>query len=379
MAYPLALGALAVGVATLDRPTRANQVGFVALAGLAAFARMQYIIIPVAFVVAMLVLERRDVIRAARRNLLTLCLFAAPAVVGLVAGPGRLLGYYHGILGFDLSPAALAHWAAVDSMLLAYAGGIAIVPGAVAGLAVGLTRRTPRPQRAFAALVSSFVALLLVEAALYATNGSARFQERYLIAVGPLLAVAFCAGLSRLPQGKRIAALVAIALFVVSVRVPLLGYTVRDGKQDSPFLWAVARLEQALPFGGGSLAVAIAAAVLAGIALATTFRPRIFAPIAFGATLLAVAAASVGATVPRPCGELSDGGDVLGRTEPGRGSTNSISGRARFFSRRERARPSAEAHLFWNRDLTRVLRMPDAPMVDIFSHAQRPGSVPGAG
>ncbi|MDQ3824109.1 MAG: glycosyltransferase family 39 protein, partial [Actinomycetota bacterium] len=63
IAYPLVLGALCAGVYALDRPTRRSQLAFVALSGLATFARVQYVILPVAFVVAAVVVERRRVLR----------------------------------------------------------------------------------------------------------------------------------------------------------------------------------------------------------------------------------------------------------------------------------------------------------------------------
>ena len=44
IAYPLVLGAIYLGVCALSQPTRRNQLGFSALAVLATFARIQYVI-----------------------------------------------------------------------------------------------------------------------------------------------------------------------------------------------------------------------------------------------------------------------------------------------------------------------------------------------
>src|SRR5438067_12388820 len=63
IAYPLVLGAVYAGVCALEAPSRRSHVAFVALAGLATFARVQYVVVPAAFVVAALVLERRRLLR----------------------------------------------------------------------------------------------------------------------------------------------------------------------------------------------------------------------------------------------------------------------------------------------------------------------------
>ena len=99
IAYPLVLGAIYVGVRALDRPTRWNQAGFVALAGLATFARIQFIVLPIAFVLAALVART-----GLRRLKLTFGLFALAAIP--VAAKG--VGYYSGIADFHVDPGALA-------------------------------------------------------------------------------------------------------------------------------------------------------------------------------------------------------------------------------------------------------------------------------
>ena len=140
VAYPLALGALAVGVAALDRPSRWNQVGFVALALLATLARVQYAVIPIAFAVAALVVARGRIGVVLRRHGLVVALFGIPILAAVALGPHRLLGYYEGVLSLDVSPATIVHWLGVDAMLLAFAAGIAVVPGGVAGLVTGFRR-----------------------------------------------------------------------------------------------------------------------------------------------------------------------------------------------------------------------------------------------
>src|SRR5919201_4461120 len=218
IAYPLALGAVYLGVCALERPTRRNQAGFLVLAGLATLARAQFVVLVPAFLVAGLLVRRLRGMRFA------VGLALAPVLLVAAAGPGRLLGYYSGVADLHISPLGILHWAAVDLMLLAYASGWIVAPGAVVGLALA---REP-VERAFAALVGCTAGGLLLEAGLYATNAGeqgGRFQERYLLALLPLALPAFALYLRRAQRAKAAVALIAFALLAVSARVPLSGYT----------------------------------------------------------------------------------------------------------------------------------------------------------
>src|SRR2546423_7005371 len=125
IAYPLVLGAVYAGVCALELPTRRAQVAFVALAGPATFARVQYVVVPAAFVVAAAVLERRRFLRV---HALPLGLLALPVAAAGALGPSRILGYYSGIAHLRVGPGSILHWAAVDAMMLAYSAGWILVP-----------------------------------------------------------------------------------------------------------------------------------------------------------------------------------------------------------------------------------------------------------
>src|SRR5439155_21990748 len=88
IAYPLVLTAVCLGVRALELRSARAQVAFVLVSGLAAFARIQYVILPVAFLGAALVLDRRRV-KAYWPTLATLSL-PGIAVAGL--GVSRVLG-----------------------------------------------------------------------------------------------------------------------------------------------------------------------------------------------------------------------------------------------------------------------------------------------
>jgi len=265
IAYPLVLGATYAAVCALTRPTRFNQLAFVVLAGLATFARIQFVVLPLAFVGAA-VLARADV----RKLRLTFGLFALAAVPVAVKG----LGYYSGIGEFSLDPAQIVRWFGVDAMLLAYAAGWLVIPGALVALA------TPRStaERAFAGFTVVLAFSLFVEAALYATNTDGiggRFQERYIFSLIPLVAIAFCVSLSRRGHARTAVAVLGAILVAISARFPLSGWTDVHGRQDSPFLMGVYRLEEWIGYGNGSLVVAVVVAGLAAGAVAIAFRPRL--------------------------------------------------------------------------------------------------------
>src|SRR5205823_7053846 len=87
VAYPLALGAVALGVAAVDTPTRRLQLGFLCLASLATVARVQYFVLVPAYLFSAFVVDRRDLWK---RHRLALVAIGPAAVIFLVA----VFGYY---------------------------------------------------------------------------------------------------------------------------------------------------------------------------------------------------------------------------------------------------------------------------------------------
>lgn len=364
IAYPLVLAAVCAGVSVLARPTPRAQLAFVLFAGLAAFARIQYLVVPLAFLVAALVVERGRVAGAIRSVRLTLVLLGAPAAVFLAFGPARLLGYYSTVSDQKLRPGALLHWVAVDGMLLAYAAGFVLVPGALVGLAYALARPRSRAESAFAALTLALAVGLLAEAAVYASNGSSRFQERYLFTLLPLLAPAFGIAASRGWPRRRIVAALALGLLLLSATVPLAGYTQGSGKQDSPFLFAVFRLEKVLGAGGGSLAVALLAAILSLVAAGIALRGR-GATLAVGLSLAFAAAASAAAFSV----ESRNSRDLRAAFLPADLRWVDHSGLHGVALLKTPGSPPDRAleQLFWNTSVTRLLLLDGAEPTDVFA------------
>ena len=287
VAYPLVLGAVAAGVAAIEKPSRRSQLLFLALALLATSARVQYVVLPAAFVLAAVVVDRRRVVRTLR---LPLALIALPVLGAVALGPARMLGYYSHVVDLHLG-GKLATWALTDLFLLAFAAGIVLVPGAL----VGLLRPRGRTETAFASLVAVFAGGLVFEAAIYASNGSDRFQERYLFALLPLVPLAFGLYLKHGRPARLVVAVISLVLFGASARVPLSGYAREGGNTDSPFLLAVFQLERHLGVASSSLLLALLAA--AGAAGAVLVSRRGGGRYALGVTLAVAALASVAATV----------------------------------------------------------------------------------
>jgi hypothetical protein len=380
VAYPLVLGAVYLGVCALARPTRANQLGFALLAGLATFTRIQYVFLPVVFLAAALVVERWSLRSVWRGFRLSVVLYAAPLALVGALGPKRLLGYYSGVADLGVRPVAIGHWLGTDALLLAYAAGFALVPGAVAGLAFALWRPRSREESAFAALGIGVLLAIFSEAVLYATNGSDRFQERYLMVLLPLVFPAFWVWLQRGQPGARVVALLPLALIALAARVPLSGYTISDAKQDSPFLLAVFRLEHAIGIGTGSLLVALVASGLAVLGAAVCFRPAL-ARWAVLATVVASAVVSFGAVafdahVVRQVRASLLPADMRWIDHAGLGDVTLLQTPATPHA-------AADEQLFWNLSLKRLYFLDDATAIDAFgsdrAHAAGDGRLVSGG
>jgi hypothetical protein len=371
VAYPFAMGALAAGVAALDRPTKRTQLLFLGLAFLATFARVQYVVLPAAFVVAALVVDRR---RALKTQRLPLILMALPLVVAVGLGPARVFGYYSNVTNLHVG-GQLLHWAGTDLFLLAFATGIVLVPGAL----VALARPRGRTETAFAAMAAVFGAGIVAEAALYASNGSARFQERYLFALLPLVPIAFGLYLKHGRPGRIPVAVLSIFLFALSARLPLSGYTAALGKTDSQFLVAVFRLETALGTAGGSFVLALLAA--AGAAGAVLVSRRGGGRYALGAAIAFAFVASFGAIIS----DAANARQVRHEYLPANPSWVDATGLSDVTLLQTAGAPPAGAveQLYWNRSITHEALVGDALPTDVYAapriRVARDGTLLGVG
>lgn len=354
LGYTLALATVAAGVTALDRPSGRGQLAFLGLALLATLARVQYVVLPVAFVLAAVVVDRR---RALRTQRLPLSLLALPLVAAVGLGPSRVLGYYSHVVRLHVG-GALLRWVAIDLFLLALTAGVVLVPGAL----VALARPRGRNETAFASFTAVFAAALLVEAALYSSNGSDRFQERYLFALLPLVPVAFGLYLKHGRPARLAVAALALVLLLVSARVPVSGYAAASGKTSSPFLFAVFRLESAVGASLGALLVALLAA--AGCVGAVVVSRRGGARLAVGATLAFAAVASLGAIVD----DAANARQVRRDSLPADPSWVDATGLHDVTLIQTVGSPPDRAiqQLYWNRSVTREVRLGDAQPTDVY-------------
>jgi hypothetical protein len=353
--YPLALGAVAAAVWAIETRAPRAQLAFVALAGLAALARVQYVALPFAFVVAAVVVDRRHVLRA---HALPLALLTTPVAAAAMLGPSRILGYYSGIsnLGVGLD---VARWGLNDLFLLALASGVVLVPGAL----VGLLHARGRAELAFAGVAVAFAGAVLVEASLYAADGSNRFQERYLFALLPLVPIAFGLYLKHGRPWARTVAAISLVFVALAARVPLSGFAAGDGKTDSPFLVAVYQLEQAVGNANGALVVAALTTVAAGAAIAVAYRGGARYAVAAVITLSLVTSAAAIAS------DAHNSADLRSAHLPANASWVDAQGLGPVTVVQTRdAAPSAMLEqLFWNRSIAHVATLGSALPTDAFA------------
>ena len=282
VAYPLALGAIAFALAAFQRPTKANQVGFLIFASLATLTRVEYFALVPAYIVGAVTLEGREVWRRHRVALLAL----VPAgVLALVAA----LGYYEEGLRASRFDSNYIKWFFVQMFLLTLEAGVVIVPGAVAAL----VRPRGRRETGFAVLSGTLAFLLLVAATQHAAD-SLEFKERYLFVLLALIPVAFGIYLEQGRPNRYLVCGLAAAIGIAAARLPLSEYAASTFKTDSQFLFAVSFSQKHLGTANSSLAIGLLATLLAAAAAGFAFRGHKAVPI--GAAVASVAVAGAVAT-----------------------------------------------------------------------------------
>ena len=366
LALPLAAAAIYAGVIALERPTCKSQGAFVSFAALATLDRVQYVVLPAAFIVAALVVRRARITQAVRAYGFTITLLAAPVVGALALGPRRALGYYHGVLDLGVPAGSILHWIAVDAMMLVFACGVIAVPAALFGLVMGVVRPLTPSEGAFAAFVTALAPLLLVEVGLYAASGTERFQGRYLESLLPLAPLLFFLGMRRLETRaeRTVVGCLAFGIVLVAARVPLSGYVVGDNKQDSPLLQAVSLLQQHVGISDAALFVSVAASFLAVTAGLIAWRPRVGAAVG-----LILAFAALGVTSATAVSYDAQTSRRALRTyfpQDRRWVDHAGIGRVAVLVTPSALRGAVSGTLFWNTSATQLLQMRGAQDVDAF-------------
>jgi hypothetical protein len=219
LAYPVFLLVLATMVRAFERPSRWMEVAVVAASLAAVLTRVQFVVVPLAFLAAVVLGRDR------RRHVVSVTALLALGAVPLISG-GALLGTYAGTATLSFDPAAVVRWAGLTAALLPFAAGWLVVPGALVGLVLLAVRPRGRAEAAFGTLALACVGLVLLEIGLIAAGEAARSMERYGIYLIPLAAIAFFAYAERGAPWRR--AYVALAL-VGGATAWLLDFPVRAG------------------------------------------------------------------------------------------------------------------------------------------------------
>ncbi|HEY7207035.1 MAG TPA: hypothetical protein VH416_02245 [Gaiellaceae bacterium] len=362
-AYPLALAATVAGVGALARPSGRTQLAFLTLAAPAAFARIQFVVLPLCFLLAagVVALRERAPRRVAREQALVLGLLGLGAAGVLAVGAHRVVGYYGSVLHPHAHPGAVAASAGVNLTVLAYAAGWILVPGALLGVGLALARPRSRDELAFGAFAVMLGAALVAEAALF--GDSAMVQERYLFYLAPLGVVAFGLYASRGWPYRRAHAVLAVGLLVLSARVPLSRWAQPGQDDHSPLLLGVQQVERLL---GGNAAGAGLVAGLAGAlalgAIAASLRPR----HGTAAVLVLAVALSGAALATAWTFDTANSRAVLHRYLPVEPSwiDAAHAGPVTLLTAPGGRTTAAEEQLFWNRSVDRVAVLPLADPPD---------------
>lgn len=359
-AYPLALAAVLTGTIALGRGSVKAQIAFAAFAGAAALARVQLLLIPLAYIVAVFVvgIGSRSLVTVLRRQGWLIGVLALPPAL-VVAAPG-ILGVYGHSGGAALSHGNVASALARNALVLMFASGWLIVPGAILGLFGVLRRPRSQLELGFGALAGTLSIGLLLQASLWGETD--KVQERYVIYALPALAIAFALAVDR-GGSKRVYALLAATAIPVAAAFPLSGYAESTMKEHSPTLWGVSQIEQQLGADSGALAISLAATVLSFAAIGL----RLLAPQRAAVMGLALAAAgclalSVAATTLDL--EVSHLARASAFPNTATWIDDAHTGTATFL-RNGGSRGDVFSQLVWNRTLGTVLLMPDATPLDI--------------
>lgn len=241
-AYPVFLTMTLLAVDTIASPTRRRQLLLLGSMTALGLLRLQFVVVPIAYVVTGLATTRFSLPAFARRQPLVAGAVGIAILGALGIGPQRIAGVYAGITTLHLPALSLARWFGLDLFVLAIAAGWVLVPGAVAGLVEGVRERDPQ-RRAFAVLTISLTGALVGQAAFFGAN-EGRVHERYVFYVAPLLAAAF-ASRDTHPVRPRLQTTIGYCASAAALLLPLASGLRAAADDESPSLLGLGTL------GGG--------------------------------------------------------------------------------------------------------------------------------
>ena len=284
-AYPLFLLAIAVCVGALTTPSRGRDLIALAVLAVAVAARAQFVVLPLAFGLAIVLVGR-----PVRRHAVALVGIAAAGLVGAAVGASSL-GFYEGARTLDYPLGQTLRWSGWTAALLPFAAGLLVTPAAVLGLILALRRPRSAAERAFAVLTALLVVLMPLQAGLIAAGVAHKPFERYVFYLLPLVFLAFFVYAERGVPGRKLLGAVALLFAALALGYPFASLALDPFSFDSPTLSAVETLAR-WTSQGDAAALAAAAAVLAGfVAVALSRRPALLGSLSVALALLVGVAA----------------------------------------------------------------------------------------
>ena len=282
LAFPVFLLAVFVSVRAVAEPSLRWDALAVLVLGAAVLTRAQFVVLPLAFVLTVLLVGR-----PVRRHALALSAFACLAAAGLIGG-AALLGFYGGARELDYPVLETLRWSGWTAGLLPFAAGMVVVPGAVMGLGFAVARPRRRAEAAFGVMSSILLVALPLQGGLIAAGEAHRPMERYVFYAVPLMFAAFFLYVERGAPRRRLYAATALSLGGLALVVPFSTLALEPFAFDSPTLSAVAAAGRELS-SGDAAALFATVGLLAALAAAAIPLRRHGGAVAVVAIVLSLA------------------------------------------------------------------------------------------
>ena len=280
-AYPVFVLTVAVLARAAAAPSRRYAFAVPAVCVLAVMTRVQFIVLPLAYVGAIALCGR------GRWRAYLAPLAALAGLGALVLLLPDALGSYGDAAQYRSGLGAIGHWALTNASLLPFSLGFAVVPGALLGVGYALARPRSMLERSFAATAVAVFGLFLAQTAFVSSGEAHRPLERYLFYVTPLVFLAFFLYVERGAPRRVLHLGVAGVLALLLSQVSLPGLTGTAAFFfDSVTESAYAREASRLGISDASLLFALGPVLLATIAIVLPLR---HARAAIAVALVAIA------------------------------------------------------------------------------------------
>jgi hypothetical protein len=296
--YPVVTLALLALARMLEEPTTARQGTFLLAVTAAAAVRLQALLLLPVLLLAVGLYAWFGRTTATVRKLAPILVLVAAATIALLAayasGRSDLLGAYGALA--ETTPSStggLTQFAWHGGAVVAMALGVPLLTTATLTVLAALGGEPDPAARAFLAVTSAYVTLLVVQVAAFAAGNLDHVSERYLITALPLLLLGLCTWIARGgPRRARVVVPVALAAGAALASLPASRVRLEILVHDSFTLLPLDELAEQgeLAFRGGlvALGVVVTAALLL---LPRRLLPLIAVAVAVGFVALSAGAA----------------------------------------------------------------------------------------